>query len=38
MAWFLPKSQHRIEEGLLEMVPVESTALELEDQIYEELP
>ena len=33
-----PKSQDRLENGLLEMVPVESTALELEDQIHEELP
>ena len=33
-----PRGQHRLENGLLEMVPVESTALELEDQIHEELP
>ena len=30
--------QNRLEEGLLEMVPEESTDLELEDQIHEELP
>ena len=33
-----PRSQDRLENGLLEMVPVESTDLELEDQIHEELP